>query len=477
MVSLLGGILMDKNWIKNEFKDVNINDKRLKKRLISLSERFAEAPEDSINKCCNGWSETKAAYRFFQNDSVSVKEITESHAKASVKRASEYDRVLVIQDTTYMSYKHHPKTKGLCVISKDRNGKDINGIIMHTAMTVSTEGLPLGVIDQQIYSRPELTEEEKETKRKTNNADIPYEEKESYRWGKSSLVTKRMFSEQKVQIVMMGDREIDSYDFLELSETNKIDYLIRGKNRRKIKDLNGKDVDLYEYFDSESVKGILNVEILPKQNTKSRTAICEIKYSKIVIEKPTRNKTEQKSSIELYAIYVNEKDTPENIEPIKWLLLTNLPVRTEAEAREKIDWYCLRWRIEIFFKILKSGLKVEDCRLSQMERLKRYLTIMSIIAWRIQWLTYLARTVPNAVCTYFLKEYEWKLLFKKIHKSKSDFPEKPPSIKECVSWIAQLGGFLNRKNDGDPGVTHIWRGLHKFADMVEGFEIALDIYG
>jgi len=102
---------------------------------------------------------------------------------------------------------------------------------------------------------------------------------------------------------------------------------------------------------------------------------------------------------------------------------------------------------------------------------------MSIIAWRIQWLTYLARTVPDAECTYFLKDHEWKLLYKKIHKKKSDFPDKPPSIKECISWIAQLGGFLNRKSDGDPGITHIWRGLHKFSDMIEGFEIAINIYG
>jgi hypothetical protein len=228
---------MDKKWIMNEFKDVNINDERLKKRLISLTERFADSPEDSINKCCNGWAETKAAYRFFQNDSVSAEEITESHARASLERASEYKQVLVIQDTTYMSYKNHPKTEGLCVITKDRNKKEVNGIIMHTAMAVSTEGLPLGIVDQKIYTRPELSEEEKEKKRKTNNADIPYEEKESYRWGQSSLVTDKLFSGEKVQPILIGDREIDSFDFLDLVENNGMKYLIRGKNRRKIKNL------------------------------------------------------------------------------------------------------------------------------------------------------------------------------------------------------------------------------------------------
>lgn len=468
---------MDKNWIINEFKDVKINDKRLKNRLISLTERFADSPEDSINKCCNGWAETKAAYRFFQNDSVSVDEITDSHSKSSLERTREYDQVLVIQDTTYMSYKKHPKTEGLCVITKDRNSKDIHGIIVHTAMAVSTEGLPLGIIDQQIYTRPEKTKEEKEERRKINNADIAYEEKESYRWGKSLLSTRELFSGQKVQPITVGDREIDSFDFLELAEENGQKYLIRGKNRRKIWDLNGKRVDLYEYFNSEPVKGKLSVEILSQRNTEARTAECELKYTKITIESPKRNKTSEKAEIDLYAIFVNEKAPPENAEPIKWLLLTNLPVTTEKEACEKIDWYSLRWRIETFHKILKSGLKVEDCRLSHMERLKRYLSIMSIIAWRILWMTYLARTVPDAECTFFLKEHEWKLLYKKTYKNKSDFPEKTPSIKECISWIAQLGGFLNRKNDGDPGITHLWRGLHKFADMIEGFELAMSIYG
>lgn len=146
------------------------------------------------------------------------------------------------------------------------------------------------------------------------------------------------------------------------------------------------------------------------------------------------------------------------------------------DALEKISWYCLRWRIEVFHKILKSGLKVEDCRLSTSERLIRYLSVMSIVAWRIFWLTIISRITPNITCSLFLNEMEWKILFLKFNKNKM-LPEKSPSLNQCIIWIAQLGGFLNRKNDGVPGITYIWRGLKKFSNILEGAEIMKDTYG
>jgi len=71
---------------------------------------------------------------------------------------------------------------------------------------------------------------------------------------------------------------------------------------------------------------------------------------------------------------------------------------------------------------------------------------------------------------------EWNILFAKINKNKK-IPESPPTAQECVIWLAQLGGFLARKNDKDPGIIHIWRGLKKFSNILEGFELAKDIYG
>lgn len=113
------------------------------------------------------------------------------------------------------------------------------------------------------------------------------------------------------------------------------------------------------------------------------------------------------------------------------MLLTNLPVSTFEEAVEKVSWYCLRWKIEILHKISKSGLKVEECRLGTAERLMRYLTVMSIIAWRIFFITSIARTNPTLPCTALLAEEEWKVLYVKIHRKPC--PNIAPTIKEAVS--------------------------------------------
>ncbi len=160
---------------------------------------------------------------------------------------------------------------------------------------------------------------------------------------------------------------------------------------------------------------------------------------------------------------------------MNWILLTNININNFEEAVEKIQWYCLRWRIEVFHKILKSGLKVEECRLQTADRLIRFLTIMSIIAWRIFFITLVARTNPNLSYTVILTDDEWKVLYTKMLKTK-DYPEIPPPIREIVRWIAKLGGFLARKNDLEPGPIALWKGWKRLFDLAEGWRLAHELY-
>jgi len=150
------------------------------------------------------------------------------------------------------------------------------------------------------------------------------------------------------------------------------------------------------------------------------------------------------------AIYALEKNPPKGEKPLEWMLLTNLPVANLQQAYEKIKWYCMRWRIEMFFKVLKSGFNVEDCRLGYANRLIKYLTVMTIVAWRLFMMTLIASTDPNTSCKGFLTDIEWKVLYLKTHKNKR-VPRRCPKIKDVVRWIACLCGFLARKQDGDPG--------------------------
>ena len=210
-----------------------------------------------------------------------------------------------------------------------------------------------------------------------------------------------------------------------------------------------------------------------QKDTHARLAECQIRFGEITLNAPKNNiasKNRELSKLTLFAIYVREINHHKIKDPIEWMLLTNIPVFTLEDALEKIQWYCYRWRIEMFHKVLKSGLKVEDCRLETAKRLIRYLTVMSIVAWRLFWMTFISRVSPKISCMTLFKNNEWKILFAKINPNKK-IPKRPPTLKSCIVWIAQLGGFLARKNDGEPGITHCWRGFKKFVYLIQGAEL------
>lgn len=159
----------------------------------------------------------------------------------------------------------------------------------------------------------------------------------------------------------------------------------------------------------------------------------------------------------MHAIYVTEVNAPNLDQQIEWMLLTNIAVTTFEQALEKVLWYCCRWQIEIFHKILQHGCTVEQCRLQAADRLHRYITLMSIVAWRLFWMTWMRRSHPTAPALTILTEIELRTLLLLTHQ-----PGEPQRsdvyVSQAVLAIAQLGGFLARKGDGDPGLTVLWRG-------------------
>ena len=189
-----------------------------------------------------------------------------------------------------------------------------------------------------------------------------------------------------------------------------------------------------------------------------------VRFAQVTLKSPWRPNQKKLPPVTLNAILVYEDNPPADVdEPIEWLLLTKTPVDDFESATRVVGWYCCRWQIEIFHKIIKSGCTVEDCRLATAERLQRYIALMSVVAWRLHWLTFLNRTDPDAPCTLALNTIEWQALYMRIHHT-TDLPAQPPTIHQAVRWIAQLGGFLGRKSDGEPGITVIWRGWQRLHD-------------
>lgn len=476
------------DWAKTEFQDINLGDKRLSNRLVKIADKFIGSPESPINKACRKWGETKAAYRFFQNDSVNYTNIIDHHAEKTRRRSESEDVILAVQDTCYYNYTSHQKTTGLGILSrfkgKHRNDILTTGLCMHTTMAVSVDGTPLGLLNQKITSREVLSKDKAKVKRRSHNIALSIEEKESIRWLDSMRATTSILSDNntKKKVVTVADREADIYDLFLLAEELGTHYLIRASHNRKINktaihsERSGEY--LWDYMSKREVEGKIQIEVPAKDDEPKRIAKCDVKQGSINIL-PSRHYKGDKSKIRrlnVWAIQVVEKNPPVGSDKVDWILFTNIGVLNYDDVIEKIKWYCLRWRIEVYFKVIKSGFNVEDCRLETADRLIRYLAVISVVAWKVYWLTLAPRVSPDTPASYFLSEEEWKVLFATFSPL-SKIPKKPPPISKVTTWIAQLGGFLARKKDGHPGITHVWRGLQKLCDMTSGLHVYQKIYG
>jgi len=472
----------ENSWSEEEFSRVDLGDKRLNKRLINLCESLSDAPESPINQACEDWAETKSAYRFFQNEKVNRSEILAAHSAKTARRAQAHETILAIQDTSYFNYTSHPKTEGLGEISmkKGKNVKEIysHGLAMHACLAVTTQGLPLGLLSQKITAR-----KSRPTRGKASERDqLPIEEKESFRWLESLNHTKEVMGDCRA--VTVCDRECDIYDFFKRSNEIGAPVLVRASSdrtiNRKSRYAEKEVVKLWNYMMARPSSGSYSIEIPHRSKSKHnserlpRSAEVTVRFGAFQLNAP-RNHPQQKAQqlpdIEMNAIYVVEENPPEGEDVIEWMLLTNLAVSSFQEACEIVRWYSLRWRIEMFFKVLKSGFRVEACRLAHGERLARYLTVMSIVAWRLFMITLIARTDPEQCSSSLLSEHEWRVLRSKSARN-NDPNNQPPTIKQAVAWIAKLGGHLGRKCDGPPGTITLWRGWKRLTDLCEGVRLA-----
>lgn len=447
-------------WLERELRHVKLGDKRLIRRLINTSLLIEGKASGSINQSCETWKEAKGAYRLLSNKKLAAKEIYCSHYKETGERIKGNEVVFSIQDTTYLDFDSHVKTQGLGSISKAYT-KHKKGLILHTTLIVSREGLPLGLTSQQCWARV-IREENAKEKARRRYITSP-QNKESYKW-RTALKETINIVPPATQVVTLGDREADIFEFLWDTQDSGTLFVIRNRqNRRFICPTIGK-TKLETSINNVSTKQEIMIEVPKKDRQKARQASIEIKYTFGLIpirspslygSKDTGHKISDK--VRVYVIRAKEMNPPEGVEAIDWTLLTNLPVTNFEEAIEKINWYKLRWKIEEYFKILKSGCKIENSRLSTREKLERLIAIKSIIAFKILYLSKVALSQSEEPCTKILTPQEWKALYMREHQTIL-LPEEPPTIKQAIIWLGKLGGFLNRKNDKLPGITSLWRG-------------------
>lgn len=453
----------DKDWEVNELGRVAFSDGRLRQRLQGLARNFYARPLAPINQACNGdQGKIKGAYRFFKNAQVNMDTLLKPHIEATARRIQDEAVVLAVQDTTSLNYSTHHAMDGLGPINTRKD--DAQGLKLHDTLAFTPDGTPLGVLHIECWARAPR-DDERANARKT----LPIEEKESYRWLQSyQRVREIQLLCPNTRLVSVGDREADIYELFQeaAKEPNGPDLLVRANHACQRQTT--EQQYLWKHLSSHPLAGKLDLHIPGKGGRKARTALLEIRYAEVAIKPPKR--LQGSAPIKLWCIYAHEPNPPADTGSVEWLLLTTVETINFEQACERLSWYAIRWNIEVYHRVLKSGCRIEDRRLDTAKTLQACLAIDLVVAWRIFRLTMLGRNVPDASCEIFFREEEWKALYV-YHTKNPRPPETPPTLNETIHLLAKLGGFIGRKGDGEPGTTSLWRGIQRLDDITETFVI------
>jgi Transposase DNA-binding/Transposase Tn5 dimerisation domain len=442
-----------------EFGQAPLGDARRTERLVHLASVLGAQPTASLPDATGDPATLKAAYRFFDNDAIDPAQILTSHVKATTARLRQVPRVLAVQDSTLLDWTPHPNTTGLGPLATLHQ----QGLLVHSTLAITPERVPLGLLAQEVWARDAATFAHKGAPKQR-----PIDEKESQKWLTSLAAVVQLHEDcPETHIVSVGDAEADVYDRFVAPRSSGVDLLVRaGQNRRVAHE----QKMLWAAVERAPMVATREVRVPRRDGHPARTAVLSVPWQAVTLRPPKHRASEQLADVALWAVLAVEAKPPAGVETVEWLLLTTVPIETTADALERLDWYECRWGIEVWHKVLKSGCKIEARQLERAERLKRCLALYSVIAWRILYGTMLARAAPEAPCTVLLEDDEWQALSCAIHRTAQP-PTDVPTIRTAVRWIGQLGGFLGRKGDGEPGVTVLWRGFQHLLDLTTMYRI------
>jgi hypothetical protein len=436
-------------WAQQEFEALELGDGRRTQRLIKVVDDLSAHPTGSIPLACGGWPETKAAYRLLDNPALDWREILEVHTDRTCERLQGQSVVLCLQDTTELDFTSQPGIAGLGRLSYEAQ----HGLYVHPTLLVTPTGVALGVVDAWMWAR--------------GPKDVP-QVKESVRWiegyGNVADLAARV---PDSRLVYVGDREGDIRELMDEAARrgHPADWLVRAQHNRNT--LAGEK--LWERLAQSEPLGEVEF-MLPAAPGRAARLVRQTLYHQRV-RLPAHKGAPM---LEVTAVLAREEHPPAGEKAIEWRLLTNRLAETLEQVVELIEWYRRRWLIEIFFRILKSGCRVEALQLATLERLERALVIYLIIAWRILHLVTWGRDAPDLPCEVMFDPEEWQAAWIVAHRCPP--PTTPPCLGEMVRLIAGFGGFLSRKGDGHPGPKALWTGMQRIREFAIALEAGRALY-
>jgi hypothetical protein len=417
----------------------------------------------------------KGYYRLIDkpdDSQITMEAILAPHRQRTVQRMKAQSTVLCIQDGTDLNYSGLAQCEGLGVIGSNQTGAQSGGLHLHSTLVVSTEGLPLGVLDAQCTAP---TPKPKDDSRPATA--IPIEEKKTFSWIKGMRECSELANQlPDTRQVCVMDREGDIFEvFDEQRQTRSVDLLVRARHDRGTNELG---LGLFESVRQGPAHGKIRINVQrqsarakkskqkARDGKKQRTAEVDLRFRQIELRPPSYHKA--KKPITVWVVHVLETSPPADAEPIEWFLLTTREITTVEQAQECLRWYCLRWRIEDWHRVLKSGCGIEDLQHKTAERLKRAIAINLVIAWRIMLMTLLGRECPELPAEVLFSDLEIEVLEAYAKKNRI---AQPTRLGNVVRLVARLGGYLGRANDPPPGHQIMWQGYSQLLTMCEGLSL------
>lgn len=445
-------------WVEVELAGADLGDARRAGRLRRLVCQLSQDPQGSFNRACPTAAQRKAAYRFFGNQQVEPQRVLAAHTASTWRRMAAQRRVLVVQDTTSLNYATHPATKDLGPLENEHT----RGFLLHSALAVTEQGAPLGLVHQQAWARPEAPPAAARDER-------AWGERESYKWQRTveAVAHKAVAG---CEYVIIGEREADVYGLLASPRPAGVELLVRSAQDRRVEQPQRR---LHAAAMSGPAAGAVVVEVSRTGKRTLRQAICEVRFQQVTLRPPKVVAPGVNAQpVTIWVVGVVERHPPQGEEPVSWILMSTQPVTTLAEAIACVQLYSRRWVVERDHYVLKSGCSLEHKQLRERVRLERVQAVYAIVAWRLLSITYQARVNPQDSCEPTFTRTEWQVLYAYHHRQAYPAGAAPPTIEQAVQWVGKLGGHWGRRGDAAPGVKVLWQGLTKLAALVEGFTLS-----
>jgi hypothetical protein len=438
-------------WAHQTFRASALGDVRRTRRLIQIAAAMATMPSASLPTIFPDFHQLKGCYRFLANPAVDASGILSGVYADTVQRARDYPRLLLLADTSEVDVSSRADVRGVGHIGDGRG----RGLLVHTTLVVDpAQAEVLGAIDQHVWIR---------RGRKGSSKDKSYlrrkRSRESARWSSAAARSaRRLRSEHAdVHLILVFDREGDIYEVYADAVARGTSFVVRVAQNRALvhddEDASEAQAHLLSAAAQAPVVATKTVDVPATPGRAARNARLQIRATPVTL-RPPKPLQATHDPVAVNVVWVTEEGAPRGQEPLTWCLLTREPIATAAEVLDVVGMYEARWLIEEFHMGLKTGCGIEARQVETGHALRNLLAIATPIATQLLRLRHLARRSQTTPATTVLSSRQVA-----VRRALRPKLSRTPTAYEALRYIANLGGFLMRSRDGEPGWRTLWKGF------------------